>query len=164
MITKKSNNGEYESTATYSDCENYRYILTRSWDKKLPNILFIGLNPSTATEEKNDPTVTRMIGFSKKWGFGRITVCNLFSFRATDPKDMKNQEDPIGEHNDNLIKEELENADLIVAAWGNHGTFKARGSEVSKYLDKYSYFGLTKAGEPKHVLYLKGDSELLEKE
>src|SRR3989344_2064891 len=100
MIERKSIIDGVESIVKYSDCEKYRYVLTRIWKSKGGRVLFIGLNPSTADELKNDPTVTRMVNFSKNWGFGSLTVCNLFAFRATVPKVMKAENDPIGEEND----------------------------------------------------------------
>ncbi len=160
MIEKKANIDGVKSIAKYSDCEKYRYILTRTWNDKEKRVMFIGLNPSTANEIKNDPTVTRMINFSKKWGFGSITVCNLFAFRSTFPKYMKEEKDPIGIQNDELIKKELNNVELVVVAWGNHGKHKDRSAEVSKYLKEFHHFGFTKQNEPRHVLYLRSDANL----
>ena len=145
------------SEAIYSDCEKYRYVLSRTWDKKLEKILFIGLNPSTATELKNDPTVTRMIGYAKKWNFGSISVCNAFAFRTTFPEELKKVEEPVGKENDKLIAEESKKAKMVIAAWGNHGQFLGRSKEVLKLLNETYHLGLTKQGEPKHPLYLKAD-------
>lgn len=164
MIEKKSNINGIKSIAKYSDCEKYRYVLTRVWNDKGERVMFIGLNPSTANEIKNDPTVTRMVNFSKKWGFGSITVCNLFAFRSTFPKYMKSKEDPVGTQTDKLIKEELNNVKLVVAAWGNHGKFLNRSTEILKYLKDFHHFGFTKLNEPRHVLYLSNNADLKQKE
>ena len=163
MIEKKSNINDVRSVAKYSDCERYRYILTRVWNDNGERIMFIGLNPSTADEIKNDSTVTRMMNFSKKLGFGSITVCNLFAFRTTFPKYLKNEEDPIGIQNDELIKEEMNHVKFIVAAWGNHGKFLNRSTDVLKYLKDFHHFGLTKLNEPRHVLYLSNNADLKHK-
>lgn len=163
MIEKKSDINGIKSIAKYSDCERYRYVLTRVWNDKIGRVMFIGLNPSTANEIKNDPTVTRMVNFSKKWGFGSITVCNIFAFRSTFPKHMKNEKDPVGLQNDELIKKELKNVKLVVAAWGNHGKFLNRNKEVLKYLKNFYHFGFTKLNEPRHVLYLRNNADLKQK-
>jgi len=101
MIQKEHTSADgTKSLARFSDCEKYRFTLNRTWDNPKGKVVFIGLNPSTADEIKNDPTVTRMINFAKAWGYGSITVCNLFSFRATFPKDFKKTPDPIGVETD----------------------------------------------------------------
>jgi hypothetical protein len=161
MIEKNHSNKEFVSNARFSDCEKYRYTLTRTWSENKGRILFIGLNPSTADEVKNDPTVTRMINFAKSWGYGSATVCNIFAFRATFPSDLKKSQDPIGKENDKWIAHELNSADKVIAAWGNHGKFLLRSNDVLKYLKKFHHFGLTKQGEPRHVLYLRNDASLI---
>lgn len=160
MVEKKSEINGVRSVARYSDCEKYRYTLTRTWDANKKRVAFIGLNPSTATELKNDPTVTRIINYAKKWNFGSATILNLFAFRATFPDDLKKCSEPIGPENDKWILHELKNADKIVACWGNHGKFMNRSQEVLKFLKNFYHFGLTKMEEPRHVLYLRRDAEL----
>ncbi len=160
MIEKKNVQEGVLSAAKYSDDEKHRYTLTRVWDSNLPKVSFIGLNPSTATELKNDPTVTRMINFSKKWGFGSATVLNLFAFRATFPEDLKKSLEPIGKENDFWIKKEISESDKVIAAWGNHGKFLNRSEEVLKYLKHFGHFGMTKQNEPRHVLYLSSEAKL----
>lgn len=73
--------------ANLSECRRYRFSLWRIWDEALPYALFIGLNPSTADETANDPTITRCINFAKDWGYGGIYMANLFAYRATDPSE-----------------------------------------------------------------------------
>ena len=145
------------SEAVYSDCEGYRYILSRTWDKKTDRIMFIGLNPSTATELKNDPTVTRMINYAKSWKFGSITICNIFAFRATFPEDLKKCKEPIGRENDEFITAEAKRSKMVVAAWGNHGQLLQRSQQLLELLGNVYHLGLTKLGEPKHPLYLKAE-------
>ncbi|MDO8459475.1 MAG: DUF1643 domain-containing protein [Nanoarchaeota archaeon] len=145
------------SEAIYSDCEKYRYTLSRTWDNKLDGILFIGLNPSTATELKNDPTVTRMINYAKAWNFGSITVCNAFAFRSTFPKDLKKTEEPVGEENDKYIMNEAQKSKMIMAAWGNHAQYLGRSKQILSSLGTVHHLGITKQGEPRHPLYLKSN-------
>ena len=70
--------------ATFSDDRVHRYALWRIWDESLPKVLFIGLNPSTATETKNDPTIRRCMGYAKDWGYGGYIMGNIFAFRSSD--------------------------------------------------------------------------------
>ena len=161
MIKKEYSKDDVESEAVFSDCERYRYSLSRTWDKNLPKIMFIGLNPSTADEVKNDPTVSRMISYAKKWNYGAVFVQNVFAFRATLPSDLKRADNPIGKETDKFILDCVKKTNKIIACWGNHGLFMDRGFRVRKLIDKMECFGLTKAGEPKHPLYLRKDANLV---
>jgi len=111
------------SSAEFSPDRVHRYELWRTWDKSKGIAMFIGLNPSTADEIKNDPTVTRCINYAKKWGYGGMIMSNIFAYRATDPKIMKGATDPVGPDNDEWLVKSSKEAGLIVAAWGNHGEF-----------------------------------------
>jgi len=158
MITRKHLKGDAASVAVYSDCENYRYSLTRIWDEAGKRVLFVMLNPSTATEVQNDPTVERCERRARTLGFGAFRVCNIFAWRATDPRDMRAQNDPVGPENDAVILEGSDWADTIVCAWGTHGEHRARGPEVGRLLRDTGlplmHLGLSKAGHPKHPLYI----------
>lgn len=82
--------------AHFSRCRRYRYALWRQWQAAGPMLMLIGLNPSTADAERNDPTIRRCIGFAHDWGFGGVWVLNLFAWRATLPADLKAAADPVG--------------------------------------------------------------------
>lgn len=118
--------------------------------------MFIGLNPSTANETENDPTIRRCIGFSKSWGFGGVCVVNLFAFRATMPRDMMSSKDPVGAENDVWIRQLAEKAGLIVAAWGNDGSFMGRSKTVMKMIPHLTCLKINRTGEPAHPLYQPG--------
>ena len=76
----------YELSATFSPCRRWRYTLLRRWEPaNLIVVAFIGLNPSTADETLDDPTIRRCIGFAKAWGAGGMYMLNLFGWRSTDP-------------------------------------------------------------------------------
>ncbi|MCF6273604.1 MAG: DUF1643 domain-containing protein [Rhodobacteraceae bacterium] len=158
MITRHFTKGDAISEATYSDCEAYRYALTRVWDETGRKVLFLMLNPSTATEVQNDPTVERCERRARTLGFGAFRVCNIFAYRATDPRDMRAAKDPIGSANDTSIVEAIEWADEVVAGWGNHGAHLSRGQAVEALLKaqpkKPKHLGLTNSGHPKHPLYI----------
>ncbi|TVP70689.1 MAG: DUF1643 domain-containing protein [Rhodobacteraceae bacterium] len=150
--------GDAPSVAVYSPCERYRYMLTREWAPDQGCALFVMLNPSTATEVQNDPTVERCERRARALGFGAFRVCNIFAFRATDPREMRAQADPIGPLNDQAIAESAPWADQIICAWGMHGAHLARGPVVEALLRATDrplwHLGLTQAGHPKHPLYI----------
>ena len=158
MITKTHIKDDAPSVAIYSDCENYRYSLTRTWDEAGKRVLFVMLNPSTATEVQNDPTVERCERRARTLGYGAFCVCNIFAYRATDPKVMRAQADPTGPANDAAIIEASNWADDIVCAWGTHGEHLQRGPEMERILrglnKPLTHLGLSKAGHPKHPLYI----------
>ncbi|TKD18122.1 DUF1643 domain-containing protein [Rhodobacter capsulatus] len=162
MITRTHVKGDAPSVAVYSDCEAYRYLLTRVWDDALPRALFVMLNPSTATEVQNDPTVERCERRARALGFGAFRVTNIFAFRATDPRAMRAVADPVGPENDAAIRESVDwaggPADRIVCAWGTHGAHLGRGAAVARLLRESGrdlhHLGLTAAGAPKHPLYI----------
>ena len=142
------------SDAVFSECRKYRYALWRRWEMEHPLILFIGLNPSTADETKNDPTIRRCINFAKDWGYGGVMIANLFAFRSTSPEIMKQQKDPIGKENDLWIEKLADASQSVIAAWGNHGEFKNRYKEVIKLIPNLHCLKITKNGNPSHPLYL----------
>ena len=158
MITRTHTKGDAPSTAVYSPCESYRYTLTRTWDPAGRKVLFVMLNPSTATEVQNDPTVERCERRARALGFGAFRVCNIFAYRATDPKVMRAQADPVGPGNDQAIAESALWADAVVCAWGTHGAHLNRGAQVEALLratgKPLSHLGLSKDGHPKHPLYI----------
>ena len=119
MIVRRHRDERSESVAEFSDCEKFRYMLTRVWDSDGPRALFIMLNPSTADEIRNDPTVERCERRARALGFGAFRVCNIFAFRATDPKDMRAADDPVGPENDMAILDGCRWADAIICALGH---------------------------------------------
>ncbi|MCC5974738.1 MAG: DUF1643 domain-containing protein [Rubellimicrobium sp.] len=161
MIERAFLKGDARSTAFYSPCESYRYLLTRVWAPAGGKALFIMLNPSTATEVQNDPTVERCERRARALGFGAFRVTNIFAWRATDPRQMRAVADPVGPGNDRAIADSLPWADAIIAAWGNHGAHLGRGAEVAGLLRAsgrpVAVLGLTKAGHPQHPLYIGYD-------
>ena len=158
MITRSHTKGDAPSTAVYSDCERYRYSLTRVWDAGGKRALFVMLNPSTATEVQNDPTVERCERRARALGFGAFRVTNIFAWRDTDPRAMRRAADPVGPGNDSAILEGADWADRVIAAWGTHGAHLGRGPAVEALLrgtgQPLYHLGLSKAGHPKHPLYI----------
>ena len=146
-----------KSGAVFSDCRKYRYALWRIWNEHMPIAMIIGLNPSTADQTRNDPTITRCINFASSWGYGGVCVTNLFGFRATAPTELKAHHDPIGKENDAWVHEMAKGAAITVAAWGNHGKFLNRSLEIMPSLDQLHCIKMNKSGEPAHPLYLKAE-------
>lgn len=154
--------------ATFSHCQNYRYSLWRIWNvvdnPKMACLIL--LNPSTADATKNDPTIERCSRRFKKLGYDGIYVVNIFAFRATDPKVMKNQDDPFGPKNEEAILECAKASDLVVCGWGTHGDWRNRSSHISELLRRNGILakclGKTKSGQPKHPLYISYETELVD--
>ena len=144
-------------TTLFSSCRNYRYALWRTWgDGNF--VMFIGLNPSTADETKDDPTIRRCVRFAKDWGYAALCMANLFAYRATQPSDMMRAHDPIGQDNDATLAMLARNATLIVAAWGTRGGYLMRDKAVLSSMPRLHVLGLTKEGYPSHPLYLPASS------
>lgn len=136
----------------------YRYALTRTWGDG-PMLTFVMLNPSTADAQQDDPTIRRCVGFARVLGYDGLRVVNLYAFRATKPTDLWRAADPTGgQRNDDLLTEVghlARHGQGIVAAWGAH----ARPDRVTHVLsfpgwDRLTALGVTKAGAPRHPLYL----------
>lgn len=157
MITRTHQKDDAASVAVYSDCERYRYSLTRIWAPG-PRVSFVMLNPSTATEVQNDPTVERCERRARTLGFGGFRVTNIFAWRDTDPRKMRAAKDPIGPDNDAAIADAATWCDTLVCGWGTHGAHLNRGPCVERLLrgteKPLHHLGLSKAGHPKHPLYI----------
>jgi hypothetical protein len=150
--------------AIFDAKDKYRYSLWRSWSAHHPRILFILLNPSTADEQKNDPTIRRCMGFARAWKFGSIEVVNLFAYRATNYKDLFNVSDPVGAENNRFLMQAVERCSTVVLGWGTRGILLGRDRQVMSLLasrnDLYC-LGITRDGQPRHPLYVKGNTYLV---
>jgi hypothetical protein len=150
-------------TASFDTSRRYRYRLSRLWDPRGPRVCFVMLNPSTADASRLDPTVRRCVGFARSWGAGAVEVINLFALCSRDPTVLREVEDPTGVSNDDALRAAARDADQIVCAWGVHGELHDRGRIVLELVAEAGaplvHLGLTRAGHPKHPLYLRGDAE-----
>lgn len=147
--------------ATFSECRTWRYSLTRFWHAGERPLVVIGLNPSTADETQDDPTIRRCIGYAKRWGFGSLVMLNLFALRSTDPKKLRQADDPVGPGNDRTLRAECWN-ERVLCAWGTHGAYQQRGDVVRRMLFgtcALGHLGHTKNGHPRHPLYLRATEE-----
>ncbi len=169
----------WESDASFSSCRKYRWWLTRYLGVRSKKLVFIGLNPSGANETQEDPTLRRLMNFARSWSYGQIIVLNLFGRISKSPSTLRKTSNPIGKFNNNLLKVCLfkwsrnSNFDLWLG-WGAGGTFRNQNLFLINYLScvkdyrldrfPFSYgalsLGQTKAGHPRHPLYLS-NKELL---
>lgn len=115
-----------EAVAIFSPDRRYRYLLRRRVSLDPLVCVWILLNPSTADEHKNDPTIRRCIDYSRMWGFGTMEVVNLYALRTTYPHLALREADPVGPENDLYILEAAQRADRVMLGWGNHGVGRAR--------------------------------------
>jgi hypothetical protein len=151
-------------SATFSDCGRYRYTLTREWGEG-KTVCFIGLNPSTADAEEDDPTIRRCIGFAKREGGGSLLMLNLFALRSTDPAALLTTPNPVGEPAEE-VGVRAAGADLIICAWGAlPKVLRWRAAEIADGFcgdRQLLCLGKTMNGSPRHPLYLRADAPLVE--
>jgi len=144
----------------------YRYHLYRRIAAGGRIATFIMLNPSTADGDVDDPTIRKCLGFCRHWACGELHVVNLFAFRATEPSDMRNADDPIGPDNFDCVRHAVAKAvnqvdpglrGFVVCAWGTHGSYRAQDETVLGWIEnvcKPQALGLTRHGHPRHPLYV----------
>ena len=142
-------------TALIDPSKCYRYELGRAWATG-PRVAWLMLNPSTADALDDDATIRKCIGFSQRWGFGSLTVVNLFAWRSTDPKGLATARDPIGPENDLHIMTAAASAAALVVAWGGEPIARRRARDVLGMLSRrpVTHLGLTAGGQPRHPLML----------
>lgn len=162
-----------EARATFSPCRTWRYSLSREIadpalgcnDEPGGTVTFVGLNPSTADETTDDPTIRRCVRFARDWGFSRLKMVNLFAYRATDPTDLFNAAsdgiDVVGPENDHNLSLAFGGSDRIMAAWGAPAPLTIR--RVEQFAETFGGWqfwalGLTALGSPRHPLYMRADS------
>jgi hypothetical protein len=147
--------------ARFACRRRYRYALWRVWEPALGCCNFLMLNPSTADETTNDPTIERCQRRAQRWGYGGLIVTNLFALCSSDPAALRRAADPIGPKNDAAIAAAAHAAALVICAWGNRGTHLGRARAVRALLNSVGVFpsclGETQAREPAHPLYLGYD-------
>ncbi len=150
--------------AFFSDCGGYRWRLKRVFNDSPKELIFVGLNPSLANVSYNDQTLKRLIGFCEIWGYGTLTVINLFAKISTSPRSLNFCKDPIGKKNNAELKRNIlywENIDLcdLWIGWGVKGQLLNRDQYVLDLIKKQCFkkpyvIGITKNGNPQHPLYI----------
>jgi hypothetical protein len=163
-MTLQGNLFGVDGGVVFSADRRYRYLLSRPGPRP---VTFLMLNPSTADEVNDDPTIRRCRGYSRDWGFDGVIIANAFAWRSTDPNALYDLADPVGPDNDMWILEAASRAvGPIVCGWGKHGKLHGRGAAVAALLRAHGHrpmtFGLNLDGSPKHPLYLRADLQLQE--
>lgn len=143
--------------ALFSPDRKYRYALFRMWDLKKPLIMFIGLNPSTANEVDNDPTIRRVIRFAQDWDYGGVYMMNLFGLVTPYPEDLKTCADPVGE-NDKWLEKAYDKCEDVVFAWGSFPEAAERAKKVMQMFPNAKALIINKDGAPRHPLYVPANT------
>lgn len=150
------------SGAIFSSCKKERYVLWRKWNTARPNLLFIGLNPSKADENFDDPTTKRIMAHSKRLGFGGCFLMNCFSRIATNPEELT----PSGNWQENLkwLSKATPLCSEVVFAWGKHGLVTRLGRNIyfQNRFPNAKCLGTNLDGSPKHPLYLPYSGKLIQ--
>lgn len=151
------------ASAVFSADRIYRYQLTRTWDDR-PPMVFVMLNPSTASAAQDDATIRRCVTFARREDAGGIAVVNLFAYRATSPAALRGTPDPVGPLNDAFIRGACPPGRAVIAAWGAHGALAGRAATVTGMLAAAGVplhsLGVTGQGHPRHPLYVPAAAPL----
>jgi hypothetical protein len=147
----------------------YRYLLERTWtaDPRSGRVLWVMLNPSTADDRDDDPTIRRCAGFSIRQGASGLSVVNLYALRCTDPRGLRRHPDPVGPENGSQMAESLAAAAaggwLVVCAWGARAEAERAGEVLAAVRAAGLVpltLGLTNQGHPRHPLYVPAATTL----
>lgn len=142
----------------FSHDEEYRYAFARWWDPVDSLDLWVGLNPAKGdTEQRRRPTLDRCIARSRLAGAGGLMFANLFAARHNKPSGLRATADPVGPHNDAILRELSQLARQTYVAWGADGDMLARAAAVVPLLREPHCLGVTASGQPRHPLYVRGD-------
>lgn len=154
------------SEAQFSTCGRYRTLLTRTWDVSLPTCMFIAMNPSTATEHVDDPTIRKECTYARSWGYGALVKCNVMDYRQTNPKLLLQADvTPQTANNLQVIAQQLTQVELVVCAWGRlPDKLQPYAQKVINILKNHPEpvycLGVNQDGSPRHPLYLKASEPL----
>ncbi len=148
--------------AIFSEDRKYRYALWRVWNPNKPLLMTIGLNPSVASELKNDPTITRLMARASRENFGGFLMANLYAYVSTDPKTLLNNGYAVGEFTDYYVKEMVKLSARQLCGWGSFKPVIHRASIVYKMLPNPYCLGINADGHPRHPLYVSYDTPMKE--
>jgi hypothetical protein len=153
--------------AEFSECGRYRLWLSRAWeeppDAPYSYALWIGMNPSVAEADVDDPTIRREIAFTKAMGISGYVKCNVMDYRATDPKVLLSVT-PRSDDNLRCIFEHAEYAARVILAYGAlPKKLRRYADDVIAVLQRKNVplwcMGKTANGSPRHPLYLPGTAQ-----
>lgn len=147
--------------AIFSDDGRYRYALWRSWSQYKKPLMFIGLNPSTANQFMDDPTITRLIARAANDDFGGILAGNLYAYVSSDPRVLTQNDDVIGLENNDYLRQMIALAKVVLCAWGSFPAANKRANEVIGLVNDPFCLGVNHDGNPKHPLYIPYSQQLI---
>ncbi len=136
--------------ALFSNKKDYRYMLSRFWDKNKPVLGIIGLQPLSGNAKQDDDDIIKQIDIAKSLGYGGLYSCNLFAFLQTDDTGLETLKNPIGSNNNKYLKYYMKECKIVVCAWGDEGILHNRGESVQNILKDLYYFELNALGQPEH--------------
>lgn len=145
--------------AIFSECGKYRYMLVRVWNPELAPVVCIGLNPSTANGDTDDPTIKNLIRLMQNMGYGSLYMLNLFALVSPYPEDLRACSDPLKDNDEWIHKIAL--GQTVVFCWGNFKQAEYRAKKMIKQYPNAFCFGKNANGSPKHPLYLKSNTTLV---
>ena len=148
-------------SAIFSDDRKYRYVLWRVWSPNKGLLLVIGLNPSTANEISDDPTIARLLTRASLSGFGGLLMANLYAYVSTDPKELLRDSDLSGAENDFYLKYLIGISDKTLCGWGSFSPVVKRAPAVLTMIPDPYCLGVNADGQPKHPLYVSYDTPMV---
>lgn len=140
------------TAADYSSDGRYRYALWRAWRGGRGRVAFVLLNPATATESAEDPTLRRCVGFARRWGYASLVLLNLFGFRSVHPAALRAVADPVGPENARYLQNVQ--ADVVVIGWGRQGTYQGQDRVALRAIANPYALAINRDGTPRHPLYV----------
>jgi hypothetical protein len=152
--------------AHFSEDGKHRYWLLRSWDASPRMMLIIGLNPSTADDTEDDPTIRSCIRLATSNGYGGFIMCNLYSFITAYPDVLRaNMAEANRQKSNETLVRMIRNTHHTVCAWGSWSFIDARADEVIEMIKANAKngpfcFGVNNGGSPKHPLYLNSKTKI----
>jgi len=152
-----------DAGAKFNEARTHRQRLWRMWDITKPWLYVVGMNPSTADETENDPTVERCHRRAQMLGYGGIVMLNMQDIIETDSRKLDKMPSEQRCTKENSLELELAVDDAakghadILCAWGKPGqkygpvawfTTRAARANVTLYCLKRNG-----DGSPAHPLY-----------
>ena len=148
-------------SAIISPCTRYRYWLEREWDRRKPVLSVCMLNPSSADDKREDPTLLALIHFATLWGYGGLAIVNLYAWRSPTPALMKTKPERMGPNNalhrrEAMLMGAIHSGSMLVA-WGNDGNWEGEAEQFAAWATEQIgvdlvCLGTTLSGAPKHPM------------
>ncbi|MBQ8224607.1 MAG: DUF1643 domain-containing protein [Bacteroides sp.] len=154
----------YESITMQGDADTVRYLLEKRGERML---YVFGINPSTANENKADPTMRKVMGFAERNGFDGFVMMNLYPQRSTNPNGLhKERNEQLHQQNLITIAKTFTGteAPVVLLAFGNNIAIRRYLKDCLRDIYRvllphhpnWCQIGIpTQEGHPRHPLYAK---------